>query len=52
MPDVPPGISAPDNPTLRKAGDFGGNHVLIRMRKGLYALYAPPVDGVGARQAG
>jgi hypothetical protein len=33
LPEVPPGVSAPDNATLGDADDFGGNHVLIRMRQ-------------------
>jgi murein DD-endopeptidase MepM/ murein hydrolase activator NlpD len=45
LPDVPPGTTTPDNPTLRTLNDFGGNHVLIRMRAGVYALYGHMTPG-------
>ena len=45
VPEVPPGTTSSDNPTLRSVNDFGGNHVLIRMRRGVYALYGHMVPG-------
>jgi hypothetical protein len=45
MPEVPPGTGTTDNPTLKNATDFGGNHVLIRMRRGVYALYGHMIPG-------
>jgi murein DD-endopeptidase MepM/ murein hydrolase activator NlpD len=45
MPEVPPGATISDNPTLRTVNDLGGNHVLIRMRRGVYALYGHLVPG-------
>jgi hypothetical protein len=45
MPDVPPGLGIADNPTLDSVDDLGGNHVLIRMRDGVYALYGHMIPG-------
>jgi murein DD-endopeptidase MepM/ murein hydrolase activator NlpD len=45
MPEVPPGTTISENPTLRSVNDLGGNHVLIRMRRGVYALYGHLVPG-------
>jgi Peptidase family M23 len=45
MPEVPPGIAISDNPTLGSVNDLGGNHVLIRMRRGVFALYGHLVPG-------
>lgn len=45
MPEVPPGTTIIDNPTLRSVNDLGGNHILIRMRAGVYALYGHMVPG-------
>jgi Peptidase family M23 len=45
MPDIPPGTSIADNPTLESVDDLGGNHVLIRMRAGVYALYGHLIPG-------
>jgi hypothetical protein len=45
MPEVPPGASISDNPTLGSVNDLGGNHVLIRMRRGVFALYGHLVPG-------
>jgi hypothetical protein len=45
IPEVPPGVTTKDNPTLHTLNDFGGNHVLIRMRRGVYALYGHMVTG-------
>jgi Peptidase family M23 len=39
-PEVPPGESPLGNPTVRKPVDFGGNTVVIRVRRGIYAAYA------------
>lgn len=39
-PEVPPGESPLGNPTVRKPLDFGGNTVVIRVRRGVYAAYA------------
>jgi Peptidase family M23 len=44
-PEVPPGISLDDNPTIQTTVDFGGNHALIRIRRGVYALYAHMIPG-------
>ena len=40
MPEVPPGTGLNDNPTIQTTNDFGGNHVLIRIRRGVYAFTA------------
>jgi hypothetical protein len=45
MPEVPPGTTISENPTLRNVNDFGGNHVLIRMRRGVYAVGRPRPPG-------
>ena len=45
MPDVPPGTGIADNPTLHSVDDLGGNHVLIRMRDGVYVLYGHMIPG-------
>jgi murein DD-endopeptidase MepM/ murein hydrolase activator NlpD len=45
QPEIPPGVSTADNPTLTDADSFGGNHVLLRLRRGVYALYAHMVTG-------
>ena len=45
MPEVPPGVTAADNPTLTDASSFAGNHVIIRMRPGVFALYAHMITG-------
>jgi murein DD-endopeptidase MepM/ murein hydrolase activator NlpD len=45
MPEVPPGLTTIENPTLVNLNDFGGNGVLIRMRRGVYALYGHMVTG-------
>ena len=44
-PEVPPGIGLNDNPTIQTTTDFAGNHVLIRIRRGVYALYAHMIPG-------
>ena len=44
-PEVPPGVSTLENTTLHTADDFGGNHALIRVRRGVYMLYAHMVTG-------
>jgi hypothetical protein len=43
--EIPPGVSTLENTTLHTADDFGGNHALIRVRRGVYALYAHMVTG-------
>jgi murein DD-endopeptidase MepM/ murein hydrolase activator NlpD len=45
IPEVPPGATTADNPTLTDASSFGGNHVIIRMRPGVFALYAHMLTG-------
>ena len=45
VPEVPPGTVAVENPTLQGPDDYGGNHVVIRMRRGVYALYAHMIPG-------
>ena len=45
VPEVPPGTVAVENPTLQRPDDYGGNHVVIRMRRGVYALYAHMIPG-------
>jgi hypothetical protein len=45
MPEVPPGTTVVDNPTLTDATSFGGNHVLIQMRPGVFALYGHMITG-------
>ena len=45
VPEVAPGTSADDNPTLQGPDDYGGNHVVIRMRPGVYALYGHMIPG-------
>ena len=45
MPDIPPGTPISDNPTLKSVDHLGGNHVLIRMRAGVYALYGHMIPG-------
>jgi hypothetical protein len=45
MPEIPPGLPVDQNPTLHKVNDLGGNHVLIRMRRGVYALYGHMIPG-------
>lgn len=45
IPEVPPGTPLNENPTLKNASDFAGNHVIIRMRPGVFALYAHMITG-------
>ena len=45
MPEIPPGLPVSDNTTLSDANSLGGNGVLIRMRRGVYALYGHMVTG-------
>lgn len=45
IPEVPPGTSIDENPTLKTADDFGGNHVVLRIRPGVYALFAHLIPG-------
>lgn len=45
LPEVAPDTAAPDNPTLTNASSFGGNHVVVRMRPGVLALYGHMITG-------
>jgi Peptidase family M23 len=45
IPEVPPGATTADNPTLTDASSFGGNHVIVRIGSGVYALYAHMITG-------
>ena len=45
MPEIPPGLPVSENQTLSTANSLGGNGVLIRMRRGVYALYGHMVTG-------
>ena len=45
LPDIPPGTPITDNPTVKNVDDLGGNHVLIRMQAGVYALYGHLIPG-------
>jgi murein DD-endopeptidase MepM/ murein hydrolase activator NlpD len=45
IPEVPPGVTVADNPTLTDERSFAGNHVVIRMRPGVFALYAHMMPG-------
>lgn len=45
IPEVPPNTTAADNPTLTDTDSFGGNHVLVRMRPGVFALYGHLIPG-------
>ncbi len=52
MPEVPPGAGADDNPTLTNTSSFGGNHVLVRMRPGVFALYGHLITGSARVEVG
>jgi hypothetical protein len=45
MPEVPPGTTVADNPTLTDATSFAGNHVIVRIGSGVFALYAHMIPG-------
>jgi hypothetical protein len=45
MPEIPPGLPVSENTTLSTTDSLGGNGVLIRMRRGVYALYGHMVPG-------
>ena len=45
MPEIPPGLPVSENTTLSTTNSLGGNGVLIRMRRGVYALYGHMVPG-------
>lgn len=45
IPEVLPRATVADNPTLTDARSFAGNHVVIRMRPGVLALYAHMMPG-------
>jgi hypothetical protein len=51
-PEVPPGTGTTDNPTLETTTDFAGNFVLIRIQRGVYALYAHMITGSVQVQVG
>jgi murein DD-endopeptidase MepM/ murein hydrolase activator NlpD len=38
-PDVPPFVSVDDNPTVTKPSEFGGNGVVVKVRRGVFAHY-------------
>ena len=38
-PDVPPFVSVDDNPTVTKPSEFGGNGVVVKIRRGVFAHY-------------
>jgi Peptidase family M23 len=38
-PDVPPFLSVDDNPTVTKPSEFGGNGVVVKIRRGVFAHY-------------
>ena len=40
MPEVPPFITLADNPTVTRPSEFGGNGVVVKIRPGVFALYA------------
>jgi hypothetical protein len=45
IPEVPPGVPPADNPTLTDASSFSGNHVIVRIGSGVYAVYAHMITG-------
>jgi Peptidase family M23 len=45
IPEVPPGVTTAENPTLTDERSFAGNHVIVRMRPGVLALYAHMMPG-------
>ena len=45
LPEVQPGTGTDDNPTLQGVNEYGGNDVVIRMGRDLYALYGHMIPG-------
>jgi murein DD-endopeptidase MepM/ murein hydrolase activator NlpD len=45
IPEVPPRVPPADNPTLTDASSFSGNHVIVRIGSGVYAVYAHMITG-------
>ena len=52
LPDVPPFINLPDNPTVNNPVQFCGNGVVIKMRKHVFGHYCHMQAGLGPGRGG